>query len=382
VGKSGPKAPESPNYAALIPLQEDSNLRQFNTMLEAMRPTQVTPYGTQSWDYNQGTFNRAGYQEAEQDYQAKLAAARAKGWTGENIPKPRRNDFYEGGGWTFNQSLSPEQQQLYDADIASKLQQSTMLEGLTERANATAGQDFNPGALPDMQGSLTKFGDKLAGLDSGQFYDKAADALYRQQQRYLDPEQERAKRETETRLAEQGFVPGTPGYNQAMDSLNMSRERAYGDARDRSLLMGTTVGQQMFQNERGLLQDQMQEELQGAQFGNQARNQALSEALALRQLPMNELNAFRTGAQVQLPNLPAQYNVPQLQGVDRIGAAQQDYQNQLGAYNAGQAGSNNLMSGLFGLGSAALLGPMGGALAGMLNGGAGSITGGSGFRLG
>jgi hypothetical protein len=46
--------------------------------------------------------------------------------------------------------------------------------------------------------------------------------------------------------------------------------------------------------------------------------------------------------------------------VDFLGTAQTDYANQLGGYNAGQAGANNFMNGLFGLGSAALMGPLAG----------------------
>ena len=63
---------------------------------------------------------------------------------------------------------------------------------------------------------------------------------------------------------------------------------------------------------------------------------------------------MRTGNQVQTPGTPAQFSSPQMQNVDYLGLANQNYQNQLGAWNASQAGQENFISGLFGLGSAGL----------------------------
>lgn len=87
---------------------------------------------------------------------------------------------------------------------------------------------------------------------------------------------------------------------------------------------------------------------------NQARQQAIQEQAYLRQLPLNELNALRSGAQVTNPTFS---NVPQqamTQGADYSGAAQNSYNAALNAANAQNAASGNFMSGLFGLGSSAI----------------------------
>jgi len=51
-----------------------------------------------------------------------------------------------------------------------------------------------------------------------------------------------------------------------------------------------------------------------------------------------------------------------------IGATSAGYNAQLGQFNANQAGSNNMMSGLFSLGGAALGGPLGAKAGGFLGG--------------
>jgi hypothetical protein len=120
---------------------------------------------------------------------------------------------------------------------------------------------------------------------------------------------------------------------------------------------GQEFGQGLAASQQGFQQNQ-----QAQAFNQQLRDQQLREQLMLRQLPLNELNALRTGAQVNLPNNPAQYGSPQLPSQDILGAAQKTYQGQLAGYNADQASSNSLMGGLFGLAGSALGGPMGGML--------------------
>ncbi len=93
------------------------------------------------------------------------------------------------------------------------------------------------------------------------------------------------------------------------------------------------------------------------------RDRAIQEALMLRQLPLNEINALRTGNQSTLPNFQqfAGSNVQAAPIMDATMAAgnfaQQNYQNQV-------AGSG----GLFDLAGAVAGGPMGAALMGGIGG--------------
>jgi hypothetical protein len=91
--------------------------------------------------------------------------------------------------------------------------------------------------------------------------------------------------------------------------------------------------------------------LNGINVGQQARQQALTEQNYYATQPLNFLNALRTGAQVQSPTFgstPAGPNYTQ--------AAQNTYAGNLNTTNASNASNSNFLSGLFNLGSSALLG--------------------------
>src|SRR6185369_13143079 len=93
--------------------------------------------------------------------------------------------------------------------------------------------------------------------------------------------------------------------------------------------------------------------LANANLQNQGRNQYINEQNYLRQQPLNELNALRSGSQVTAPQFSG---VPQaaVGNTDVTGLYNNQYQGQLANYNAQVAGNNAITGGLFGLGSAAL----------------------------
>jgi hypothetical protein len=82
--------------------------------------------------------------------------------------------------------------------------------------------------------------------------------------------------------------------------------------------------------------------------------QTFQLANSLRNQPLNELNALRTGSQVTNPTFN---QVPQQQtttGANMLGAAQAQGQYDTGLYNANVGANNSMMSGLMGLGSAGI----------------------------
>lgn len=155
----------------------------------------------------------------------------------------------------------------------------------------------------------------------------------------LRPELERQQAGLDAQLANQGITRDSEAYNNAQ--------------------------QRQYQSRNDLL---TQAALQGITTGNQARQQGIAEQYAAQSRPLDIINALRTGNQVQNPQF---VNVPQqatTAGPDLLGAAQANYNAQMGQYNAAQAGNNALMSGLFSLGGAALGGPAGAQVGGYLGG--------------
>lgn len=371
-------APESPDPRVTIPLQQQANMESFNAMLNASRANTVTPYGSMTWNKNQ-TFDQAGYDAAMAAWE-KENGPESRVWVpggsqtdefgtiigdgsgrgywetrpGSGVPAPDRNKFMT-DQWTYTTQLSPEQQKLYDANVGSQLQQADLLSGLTSRVKDATSQPLDFSGLPALTGSVNEADGGLSsnymrGLADrslgNNFSNEVADATYGLQTRYLDPQIQREQQALEARLAEQGFVPGTPGYTQAMQTFQDTRNRAYGQARDSAVTAG--YGQA---NTQTALQTQLANLLSGsaranATFGNQARNQAIAELLQKRNYPLNELNALRSGTQVQQPQGQATYQTPNLATPDVIGAYNQNYQNQLGQYSA-NVGSNNALLGDF-----------------------------------
>src|SRR3990167_6464030 len=123
-----------------------------------------------------------------------------------------------------------------------------------------------------------------------------------------------------------------------MRNFGSDRERAYADARDRAILAQGQEQSRQF----GL----------GAQqfgLGQQGRQQDISEQAYLRGLPLNELNALRTGAPVQMPQFQG-FSTANMNPAPLFQGAVAQGQSDMNQYNAGQAQDAAFTSGLFSLG--------------------------------
>lgn len=162
----------------------------------------------------------------------------------------------------------------------------TLTPGAQGVANSMGALDFS--GIPALQTS--------AG-DRNTFNQEAIDAAYGMQTRYLDPQVKQQQQALEARLAEQGFVPGTPAYNQAMTNFMDTNQRAYAQARDSSILQGAQIGQGDYRNA-----------ISGTQLNNSASAQALEQYLAKRNQPINERNALLGGDQILYNQQLDKYN--------------------------------------------------------------------------
>lgn len=130
----------------------------------------------------------------------------------------------------------------------------------------------------------------------------------------LDPMVAQRDEDLRTRLANQGIKAGSAAYSQEQDTFNQGTNDAY----NQLLLTG--------------------------------RQQAVQEALTERNQPINEITALMGGSQVGTPQFAAGTNQPSLPTVDYAGMVDQNYQNQLGAYNTQMQQRQGILGGLFGLG--------------------------------
>lgn len=196
-------------------------------------------------------------------------------------------------GLTARQTLSPEQQRLFD------------LNQRTQENIANIGQEQSN----RIRGLLNSPVDLTNEAVEKRLYDLGT--------RRLNPQFAQDEEALRSRLANSGIRQGSAAWDAEMRRFGQNKN----DALDNLLLTG--------------------------------RGQAVQEALAARNQPINEITALMTGSQVHSPSFT---NTPQAQvaGTDYIGAVNNNYQGQLQAYNYQNQANNGMWNALGQLGGAAL----------------------------
>jgi hypothetical protein len=168
----------------------------------------------------------------------------------------------------------------------------------------------------------------------------------------INPDLNRQQDQLDNRLLNSGIERGSDAWNREQELMGRQRNDAVNQAivaggAEESRLAGLQSGQ------RGQLFGENQA-ITGQ--GNQARQQSIQEQAYLRSLPLNEINALRTGAQVQSPQFQSYYTGGSAQAAPLLdaGLAQGNYDTN--AYNANMQGYNALLGGLSNLGGAYVFG--------------------------
>lgn len=350
----GKDAPAAPDYRAAAEEQGQASKELTEYQTWANRPNLFTPWGSQTWEYSGGSpggspgstpsssFDQAGYDRAMRDYQFSVINYNPEvGGPNPIGSPPTREQFTTTGGstgspgssgpgtWTSRITLSPDQQAALDSQMRIQAGRSDAAEKLLGQASTAFDTPMNWDALPALS-----TGDTLGqgGADWRQRGQSAIEEL-------MAPQLDARRGSREADLASRGITMGSRAWDTAMRQL--------GDDETRAGLMAIDAG-------RGEADSIFSKDMQRAQFGNTARQQALAEMLQKRGQPLNELTALLTGQQVSMPGMPSFNPAGRAETPNYLGAAQSQYQSSLDAFNASQAGLSGLMSGLGGLGSAAI----------------------------
>lgn len=207
-------------------------------------------------------------------------------------------------------TLSPEQQQLYNLQTQAQQQ-------FGQVANDQLGQVSDRLSQPLDYSSLG-----AAPQANQQAWDTAYNSLIERQR----PQSDQRLQALQTQLANQGIGYGSEAWKSAMDDYN----RGQNDFNLGAQLAAT--------NEMG------------QRFGLEAsqRDRAINEMIQQRQIPLNELAAMMSGAQVQNPNFVSTQQTA-IQPADVMGATYASANLAQNNYNAQlqQSGAQN--QGLFGL---------------------------------
>jgi hypothetical protein len=300
-----PSAPAAPDYAGAAQATASGNLDAARAATAANRVNQVTPYGNLDYTIS-------------------------------------GQDPYGNPTWTAKTSLSDVGQQLLNNQNNASLGLGSAITSQLGQVQNVMGQGFNPN-IPRTQTDLgSEFVTDPNYASGMQGWDKANQIL----QARLAPQMAQQAEANTAKLANQGIVPGTQAYENAMRTFNQGQN----DLLTNSQLAGQSIGQNLFN--QGLQGGQFtnQSLINRGNFGNQAQQQAFNQELTKYNLPLNTLSALRTGAQVQNPSFVNSAQQATTGGADLLGATQMGYNAQMGNFNAQQAAQQGFNSGLMGLG--------------------------------
>jgi hypothetical protein len=256
----------------------------------------------------------------------KEAAVASANLNNPNVVNPYGTQIYTPGATdtsrpTLTQTFSPEQQALFDKSNQTKgllgdlgIQGATALQGVIGKQLDLSGAPGVPGSYDTTRQSVIDAMMGRANEDYAQQTDQA-----------------------NSDLIAAGIRPGTKAYADRMQAIERSRN----DARNQAEISGGNAASQAFS------------------MDSQRRQQGISEILAQRQTPLNEINALMSGSQVSNPfAIPGASQNANMAPAPVFGAAQAQNAYDMNVYNQQAASANNMMSGLFQLGSAGLMGAM------------------------
>lgn len=174
-----------------------------------------------------------------------------------------------------------------------------------------------------------------------QFGADARTATFERLTGLLDPEFERQERAIRQRLADQGLPIGSEAEADVLSQFEQRRQQARQQAASEAVLAGERSAAQQLQNLTGVRNQQIADALRGIELQRTGRTADINELAVLLGLD-----------QVQAPQLSG-FFAPS--SVDVIGANQLSQNAQLAQFQAQQQQRSDMLSGLFGLGSAFLL---------------------------
>ncbi len=368
-------APAAPDYTKAAEKTAASSQEAQTRADWANRPTIQTPWGQESWTAN---------------------AARDPS-TGQPITQ-----------WQQHTQLNPLAQSTLDSTMKVDRDKAMLAQNMMGRAAQATSQPFDwnnltwYGQAPEAGGlqaqNVQGAGEGImAGLDTKSLGAMpAADAAERQRIENMlyerqNPERMKQQAGLEGKLANMGLTRGSEAWNRELQRLGDQHSRERYDAmqtggnemqrlygmqmQNRQQGWNELLGSGQFQNAaqaQGFNQRMGQsaqnfgqqaqagaqnfgQGMESANYHNKLRQQQIAEQQLQRQMPLNELNALLSGTQVgqlQTPDFNASRSSG---GADYSGAAQNQYNASMDAYNARQSQTQGMMSGLGGLASTAMM---------------------------
>lgn len=290
VQAAGPKAPATPDYSGLATQQATQNQQTAELNANLNRVNTTTPMGSQ-------TFKRVADPTAP-------------------------------GGYRYESDIkfSPEQQALYDSETANQQSMQDLAGQMQGRVGAGLQNPFSLGGV----GAAGKVNADPNAFSAER--DQVTQAMYDRMTRTREPAMQRAREQLDTRLKNQGLMPGTEAYDNAMQTMLEAQSGELQDLTSRAIEAG---GAEQSRLNAALLAN--------TGFNNQTRSQGIQELLLERQQPLTEFNSLRTGNTPTLPSFQP-FGFAQAAPTNTMAPAQMQYGANIDKYNAQVGQYQNLLN--------------------------------------
>ena len=351
-------APAPPNYAALEQQKATEQQGLLAQQTWANRANQYNPWGQQTWSSSQAIDPATG--------------------------KPVTQ-------WEQRTTLDPNLQRSLDAQFAAQAGGSELAQQKMAQMQGQLGQPIDTSGFAgwgggpqagNLQAITNPYGFGVSPQDidtsrmagSGDYRQRAEDAIYQSAASRLDPQWGQRQSDMEAQLANQGITRNSAAFEREMGNFTRQRTAAYQQAQMGAITGGGAEAQRNFAMDQGAREQQLaaqqamfgqglqsgqfglygqqqafgqqqaagaqnfQQQLAQSQYANQLRQQQLQEQMGLRNQGLNEYSALLSGSQVGMPQFGNYTQAGQGMGADLTGAAAQDYQGQMDAFSQKQAG--------------------------------------------
>lgn len=382
-------APPPPDYMGAALAQGQASIEAARIAGRLNNPNFRTPLGARQITFGEqlpaGQFNQGAYNEAMARYQRDLEAwrldpsGRPRPDTDPNKPRMPTREMFMGG---FDpdmvqvvETLTPEGQSLFDQQMRLSTAYGNIAEQGLGRIDRAIGTELDVSQLPQVQNINADVFNATSQFAPRQgLPDLQADELTRARVEQalfdrLNPQLQEQRRQREEQLLMQGQGFGGAAFRNAQEDLARQEAEARisailrgGEELQRqfniaSQTRGQLFGEDLTSYQQNLAAQQARQQAEQIRYGLQEanRNRALQELLLRRQLPLQEINALRTGAQPTLPQFQ-QYQGQAVQAAPIFDATNAQFQAQLGASNARNAARGQTIGGLMSLGSGLLTG--------------------------
>jgi hypothetical protein len=387
--KSDPVAPAAPDPTTTAAAQTASNIATANAQANLNHTNQYTPWGSQVYSSTpnaDGTSSWSSNITLSPAQQQLLDAQNGQSLALSSLGTSQLQNVTNSLGTPVNLNNATA---VKNDPLTSKVATGAIQSSIAPSGNIQTQVDTS--GVPSLVG-----GDALETANQ-----QAQQAAYAQQTATLDPQFSQQQHDLENQLVQQGVTQNSAAWNQAMNNLNTQKTSAYSNAFNNSFATGLSADNQIYNQGLSSNQNAYSQALsngnfansaQSQQFGqnaaqealaNSAQNQTFSQGLAnadlnnqvagqdytqssaeraaqqnqmvqQQQIPLNLLNALRSGSQVTSPTFGS---TPQTSvgGTDISSLNNNAYQGQLAAYNGQVASNNSTTSAVAGLGSAALM---------------------------